>query len=150
MEHPITECITGLDLVEQMIRVARGYKLQHRQEDIPINGWAIESRVYAEVSEVIPPFSSIKQVYIHQKTVIIASMLCSDLEDDVGTRGHGSLQNILFFTTVCIVYCVLISVLFFFQDPYKSFGLPSIGRLSQYQEPLDLSNVSACALVFTG
>ncbi|KAM6916271.1 propionyl-CoA carboxylase alpha chain [Xenentodon cancila] len=74
VEHPITECITGLDLVEQMIRVAKGYRLQHRQEDIPINGWAIESRVYAE-------------------------------------------------------------------DPYKSFGLPSIGRLSQYQEPLNLSNV---------
>ncbi|XP_053730256.1 propionyl-CoA carboxylase alpha chain, mitochondrial [Synchiropus splendidus] len=74
VEHPITECITGLDLVEQMIRVAKGYQLQHQQEDIPINGWAVESRVYAE-------------------------------------------------------------------DPYKSFGLPSIGRLSQYQEPLDLSNV---------
>ncbi|XP_038127131.1 propionyl-CoA carboxylase alpha chain, mitochondrial [Cyprinodon tularosa] len=74
VEHPITECITGLDLVEQMIRVAKGYRLQPRQEDIPINGWAIESRVYAE-------------------------------------------------------------------DPYKSFGLPSIGRLSQYQEPLNLSNV---------
>ncbi|XP_015252438.1 PREDICTED: propionyl-CoA carboxylase alpha chain, mitochondrial [Cyprinodon variegatus] len=74
VEHPITECITGLDLVEQMIRVAKGYRLQHRQEDIPINGWAIESRVYAE-------------------------------------------------------------------DPYKSFGLPSIGRLSQYQEPLNLNNV---------
>ncbi|XP_041646249.1 propionyl-CoA carboxylase alpha chain, mitochondrial [Cheilinus undulatus] len=74
VEHPITECITGLDLVEQMIRVAKGYRLQHKQEDIPINGWAIESRVYAE-------------------------------------------------------------------DPYKSFGLPSIGRLSQYQEPTDLNNV---------
>ncbi|KAK7901546.1 hypothetical protein WMY93_018315 [Mugilogobius chulae] len=75
VEHPITECITGLDLVEQMIRVAKGFQLQHKQQDIPINGWAIESRVYAE-------------------------------------------------------------------DPYKSFGLPSIGRLSQYQEPLDLSNAS--------
>lgn len=49
VEHPITECITGLDLVEQMIRVAKGYRLNHKQEDIPINGWAIESRVYAEV-----------------------------------------------------------------------------------------------------
>uniref|UniRef100_A0A665VIQ3 Propionyl-CoA carboxylase alpha chain, mitochondrial n=1 Tax=Echeneis naucrates TaxID=173247 RepID=A0A665VIQ3_ECHNA len=74
VEHPITECITGLDLVEQMIRVAKGYRLQHKQEDIPINGWAIESRIYAE-------------------------------------------------------------------DPYKSFGLPSIGRLSEYQEPLNLKNV---------
>ncbi|XP_010777146.1 propionyl-CoA carboxylase alpha chain, mitochondrial-like [Notothenia coriiceps] len=57
-----------------MIRVAKGYHLKYKQEDIPINGWAIESRVYAE-------------------------------------------------------------------DPYKSFGLPSVGRLSQYQEPLNLSNV---------
>ncbi|KAF5909261.1 propionyl-CoA carboxylase alpha chain, partial [Clarias magur] len=74
VEHPITECITGLDLVQQMIRVAKGYELEHKQEDIPINGWAIESRVYAE-------------------------------------------------------------------DPYKSFGLPSIGRLCQYEEPLDLAGV---------
>uniref|UniRef100_A0A3Q0S6R7 Propionyl-CoA carboxylase subunit alpha n=1 Tax=Amphilophus citrinellus TaxID=61819 RepID=A0A3Q0S6R7_AMPCI len=74
VEHPITECITGLDLVEQMIRVAKGYQLQHTQEDIPIDGWAVECRVYAE-------------------------------------------------------------------DPYKSFGLPSIGRLSQYQEPLSLNKV---------
>uniref|UniRef100_A0A8C3S9W3 Propionyl-CoA carboxylase alpha chain, mitochondrial n=1 Tax=Chelydra serpentina TaxID=8475 RepID=A0A8C3S9W3_CHESE len=69
VEHPITECITGLDLVQEMIRVAKGYPLRHKQADIPINGWAVECRVYAE-------------------------------------------------------------------DPYKSFGLPSIGRLSQYQEPL--------------
>ncbi|XP_061820900.1 propionyl-CoA carboxylase alpha chain, mitochondrial [Nerophis lumbriciformis] len=74
VEHPITECITGIDLVEQMIRVAKGYQLQHKQEDIPINGWAFESRVYAE-------------------------------------------------------------------DPFKSFGLPSIGRLSQYKEPVKLNNV---------
>ncbi|KAJ8256075.1 hypothetical protein COCON_G00199390 [Conger conger] len=67
VEHPITECITGLDLVEQMIRVAKGYALQYTQADIPINGWAI--------------------------------------------------------------------------DPYKSFGLPSIGRLSQYQEPTSLTGV---------
>ncbi|MGH0143006.1 UNVERIFIED_CONTAM: hypothetical protein FKN15_037426 [Acipenser sinensis] len=74
VEHPITECITGLDLVQEMIRVAKGYSLRHKQADIPINGWAIESRVYAE-------------------------------------------------------------------DPYKSFGLPSIGRLSPYQEPLGLPAV---------
>uniref|UniRef100_A0A452HJB2 Propionyl-CoA carboxylase alpha chain, mitochondrial n=1 Tax=Gopherus agassizii TaxID=38772 RepID=A0A452HJB2_9SAUR len=74
VEHPITECITGLDLVQEMIRVAKGYPLRHKQADIPINGWAVECRVYAE-------------------------------------------------------------------DPYKSFGLPSIGRLSRYQEPLHVSNV---------
>uniref|UniRef100_A0A671T180 Propionyl-CoA carboxylase alpha chain, mitochondrial n=1 Tax=Sinocyclocheilus anshuiensis TaxID=1608454 RepID=A0A671T180_9TELE len=51
VEHPITECITGLDLVQQMILIAKGYKLQQKQSDIPINGWAIESRVYAEVNQ---------------------------------------------------------------------------------------------------
>ncbi|XP_045677716.1 propionyl-CoA carboxylase alpha chain, mitochondrial isoform X3 [Phyllostomus hastatus] len=74
VEHPVTECITGLDLVQEMIRVAKGYPLRHTQADIPINGWAVECRVYAE-------------------------------------------------------------------DPYKSFGLPSIGRLSQYQEPVHLPGV---------
>nr|XP_020657261.1 propionyl-CoA carboxylase alpha chain, mitochondrial isoform X1 [Pogona vitticeps] len=74
VEHPITECITSLDLVQEMIRVAKGYPLRHKQSDIPINGWAVECRVYAE-------------------------------------------------------------------DPYKSFGLPSIGRLSQYKEPLHVPGV---------
>lgn len=74
VEHPITECITGVDLVHQMIRVAKGHPLKLKQSDIPIRGWAIESRVYAE-------------------------------------------------------------------DPFKNFGLPSIGRLSKYQEPLHLEKV---------
>ncbi|XP_063967415.1 propionyl-CoA carboxylase alpha chain, mitochondrial-like isoform X3 [Lytechinus pictus] len=74
VEHPITECITGVDLVQEMIRVAKGHTLRYTQDDIPINGWAIESRVYAE-------------------------------------------------------------------DPYKSFGLPSIGHLHRYSEPLHLDKV---------
>ena len=48
VEHPVTECITGIDLVEQMIRVAAGEKLAMTQDDIIIDGWAIENRVYAE------------------------------------------------------------------------------------------------------
>ena len=48
VEHPVTECITGIDLVEQMIRVAAGEKLAITQDDIKIDGWAIENRVYAE------------------------------------------------------------------------------------------------------
>jgi propionyl-CoA carboxylase alpha chain len=48
VEHPVTEEITGLDLVEQMIRVAAGEKLKFAQGDIGINGWAVETRVYAE------------------------------------------------------------------------------------------------------
>ncbi|CAH1981753.1 unnamed protein product [Acanthoscelides obtectus] len=74
VEHPITECITGVDLVQQMLRVAKGHKLNISQNDIKINGWAMESRVYAE-------------------------------------------------------------------DPYKSFGLPSIGRLYRYIEPTHLAGV---------
>ncbi|HXQ45549.1 MAG TPA: acetyl/propionyl/methylcrotonyl-CoA carboxylase subunit alpha, partial [Caulobacteraceae bacterium] len=48
VEHPVTELITGVDLVEQMIRIAAGEPLAFGQEDIAIKGWAIESRVYAE------------------------------------------------------------------------------------------------------
>ena len=48
VEHPVTEMITGLDLVEQMIRVAAGEKLAFKQKDLKIEGWAIESRIYAE------------------------------------------------------------------------------------------------------
>ena len=48
VEHPVTEMITGLDLVELMIRVAYGEKLPITQKDVKINGWSIESRVYAE------------------------------------------------------------------------------------------------------
>jgi len=69
VEHPITEMITGVDLVELMLRSAAGQVLPLKQEDVPIKGWAIESRVYAE-------------------------------------------------------------------DPYKNFGLPSVGLLKNYQEPV--------------
>jgi propionyl-CoA carboxylase alpha chain len=48
VEHPVTELITGVDLVEQMIRVAAGEKLSLRQADMKLNGWAVESRIYAE------------------------------------------------------------------------------------------------------
>ena len=48
VEHPVTELITGVDLVEQMIRSAWGERLAFGQEDLAIRGWAIESRIYAE------------------------------------------------------------------------------------------------------
>jgi propionyl-CoA carboxylase alpha chain len=48
VEHPVTELVTGIDLVEQMIRVAAGEKLGIRQSDVKLKGWAVETRVYAE------------------------------------------------------------------------------------------------------
>jgi propionyl-CoA carboxylase alpha chain len=48
VEHPVTELVTGIDLVEQMIRIAAGEPLRLKQNDVKLNGWAVESRVYAE------------------------------------------------------------------------------------------------------
>ena len=48
VEHPVTELVTGIDLVEQMIRVAAGEKLKLRQNDVKLSGWAVETRIYAE------------------------------------------------------------------------------------------------------
>jgi propionyl-CoA carboxylase alpha chain len=48
VEHPVTEMITGIDLVEQMIRVANGERLEITQDDVNLKGWSIESRIYAE------------------------------------------------------------------------------------------------------
>ncbi|WP_199555706.1 acetyl-CoA carboxylase biotin carboxylase subunit [Sandaracinobacteroides hominis] len=82
VEHPVTECITGLDLVEQMIRVAAGEKLAFGQSDVKLMGHAIENRFYAE-------------------------------------------------------------------DPYRGF-LPSIGRLSSYQEPAAVGGVRVDSGVVEG
>jgi propionyl-CoA carboxylase alpha chain len=48
VEHPVTELVTGIDLVEQMIRIAAGEKLALRQKEVTLTGWAIEARIYAE------------------------------------------------------------------------------------------------------
>jgi len=48
VEHPVTELVTGIDLVEQMIRVAAGEKLALKQSDVTLKGWAVETRIYAE------------------------------------------------------------------------------------------------------
>lgn len=83
VEHPITEMVAGVDLVEHMIKVAAGHPLSITQADIPINGWAVECRVYAE-------------------------------------------------------------------DPYKNFGLPSIGRLYKYIEPTHIPNVRCDSGIIEG
>ncbi|MBT6273828.1 MAG: acetyl/propionyl/methylcrotonyl-CoA carboxylase subunit alpha [Chromatiales bacterium] len=82
VEHPVTEVVTGIDLVEQMLRVAAGETLSFSQEDITLTGWAMEARIYAE-------------------------------------------------------------------DPFRSF-LPSVGRLSHYEEPADQQGVRVDAGVFEG
>ena len=51
VEHPVTELVTGFDLVEEMIKIAAGEKLNISQKDVKFNGWAIESRIYAEDPE---------------------------------------------------------------------------------------------------
>src|SRR5882672_11872509 len=48
VEHPVTEAVTGLDLVEQMIRIAAGETLTLKQKDVKLEGWALETRIYAE------------------------------------------------------------------------------------------------------
>ena len=63
VEHPVTEEITGIDLVEQMIRIANGEKLQIKQEDVKINGWAMEARIYAEdpIRNFLPSVGRVKK-----------------------------------------------------------------------------------------
>jgi len=51
VEHPVTEMITGVDLIREMIRVAEGHPLSFTQEDLKIDGWAIECRINAEDPE---------------------------------------------------------------------------------------------------
>ena len=68
VEHPVTEKITGLDLVEWMIRIAAGENLPFTQQDIPLKGWAIEARVYAEdpLRNFLPSSGRLKS-YRHPK-----------------------------------------------------------------------------------
>ncbi|KAH6576688.1 hypothetical protein BASA61_006335 [Batrachochytrium salamandrivorans] len=76
VEHPITEYITGLDLVEQMIRVAAKQKLDFKQSDIKINGWAFESRVYAEDPEKYLPSIGRLNKYIEPIIPASGSVRC--------------------------------------------------------------------------
>ena len=63
VEHPVTELVTGVDLVEQMIRVAAGEKLALKQADVTLSGWSVESRIYAEdpFREFLPSIGRLKR-----------------------------------------------------------------------------------------
>ncbi len=66
VEHPVTEAITGIDLVEQQIRIARGEALSFRQEDLQIEGHALELRIYAEdpTNNFLPSIGQLEQYRI--------------------------------------------------------------------------------------
>ena len=70
VEHPVTELITGVDLVEQMIRVANGEKLTLKQKDISLKGWSVESRIYAEdpLKDFLPSIGRIIEYHEPQQT----------------------------------------------------------------------------------
>ena len=91
VEHPVTEAITGIDLVEQMIRVAAGERLAFGQADVGVNGWAIESRIYAEdpYRGFLP---SVGRLVRYQAPLPQAGgEACLRIDDGVGEGGEVSL-----------------------------------------------------------
>ena len=70
VEHPVTELVTGVDLVEQMINCANGKKLNLKQKDISLNGWSIESRIYAEdpLKDFLPSIGRIIEYHEPKQT----------------------------------------------------------------------------------
>ena len=72
VEHPVTELVTGVDLVEQMINCADGKKLNLKQKDISLNGWSVESRIYAEdpLKEFLPSIGRIIEYHEPKQTTL--------------------------------------------------------------------------------
>jgi acetyl/propionyl-CoA carboxylase alpha subunit len=64
VEHPVTEMITGIDIVKEQMRIARGRKLRYAQEDVRLNGWAIECRINAEdpYNNFLPSTGRVEQI----------------------------------------------------------------------------------------
>jgi propionyl-CoA carboxylase alpha chain len=90
VEHPVTECITGLDLVELMIRVAAGEKLPLAQQDVQRNGWAIECRINAEdpFRNFLPSTGRLVRFQPPKET-----MFAADTEHLFGTRVDTGVQD---------------------------------------------------------
>jgi len=91
VEHPVTECITGLDLVALMIDVAEGKKLPMQQSDIQLNGWSFEARVYAEDPDrgFLP---SIGRITHYQPPAQNAFDDTSGVRVDTGIRAGGEIS----------------------------------------------------------
>ncbi|MEI7733107.1 MAG: acetyl/propionyl/methylcrotonyl-CoA carboxylase subunit alpha [Verrucomicrobiota bacterium] len=90
VEHPVTECITGLDLVELMIRVAAGEKLPLTQEEVLCNGWAMECRINAEdpFRNFVPAIGRLVRFQPPE-----ATMLASDAAQSLGVRVDTGVQE---------------------------------------------------------
>jgi len=85
VEHPVTELITGVDIVEQMIRVAAGESLKIAQEDVVLHGWAVESRLYAEdpYRQFLPSIGRVERYRAPPTNVEYASHAFADQPGDV-------------------------------------------------------------------
>ena len=118
VEHPVTELVTGLDLVEQMIHIAAGEKLPITQDDVRLDGWAIEARVYAEdptrgflpsVGRLVryaPPTESAGvrvdsgvyeggEISVHYDPMIAKLITHGDTRDEATRRMQGALDEFL-------------------------------------------------------
>lgn len=97
VEHPITEYITGIDLVEQMIRVAANQHLQLKQADLKIHGWAFESRIYAEDPKLFLPSIGKLRKYVEPRPRTPGD---SDIRCDSGIR-EGAEISIYYDPLIC-------------------------------------------------
>jgi len=90
VEHPVTELVTGIDLVEQMIRVAAGERLNLTQGEIRLNGWAVESRIYAEdpVRNFLPSIGRL----VHYREPEIGEQQGRTIRVDTGVEEGGEIS----------------------------------------------------------
>uniref|UniRef100_A0A5K3EX05 Propionyl-CoA carboxylase n=1 Tax=Mesocestoides corti TaxID=53468 RepID=A0A5K3EX05_MESCO len=95
VEHAVTECITGIDIVHQMIRIGKGHKLLYKQEDVPIDGWGIECRVYAE-----DPYIAFGQPSSGRLTSCIEPLHIDGVRCDSGTM-EGSEISSFYDSMIC-------------------------------------------------
>jgi propionyl-CoA carboxylase alpha chain len=128
VEHPVTELITGIDLVEQMIRVAAGEKLPFAQSDLKINGWAMESRLYAEdpYRNFLPSIGRLSR-YRPPAEVVLAD---SVVRNDTGVFEGGEIS--MFYDPMIAKLCTWapnrLAAIEAMRDALDSFELEGIGH----------------------